>query len=493
MAEPQNKSILAQSEENRPAYSLLRLLCFALFPVWQMGILSPNGKTVWQYGGTGLYLHSKIDTAMMIAGYVIGILIIILLPGIIVRMERALCVCALASAALLNLILIISPGSGALITALLILHILSGQLMMGFEYYIIIHLFSKKTAVVYLTLVYAFVFVMIGVLQNEIIAIPQLISRLALFVFPALQLFFYFALPAKTNFRIAKKRDESVRSKRLFAGMYGIVYLSAITFLFGHSQAERVANGVSVFYFSGAAAGVIVYLIWKWRGISPLRMITFLFAAGALGFIAAVLSAYAPILAYAACVLCGVSGIMGALYLLLGLTLANQYPSRLIVPIIILLTFAGTLTSMLLLTVFWYNHPLLYAVQLAIAVSAIVLFLVMEPYLLFAAVTRPATKDEEAAALPAEKPVTAPGIATWRENLQANTFEALADYEIDVAGCIMHMMTNEEIAKELHYSIDTIKTYRKRLYSKLQIHKRSELFAAATRKLDREEGGDAHG
>jgi DNA-binding CsgD family transcriptional regulator len=77
-------------------------------------------------------------------------------------------------------------------------------------------------------------------------------------------------------------------------------------------------------------------------------------------------------------------------------------------------------------------------------------------------------------------PVLAPG---WREMLQSNAYDPLSEGELDVAGLVMMGFQSDEIAKELTYSVETVKTYRKRIYSKLQIHTPRELFARAQRML----------
>ncbi|GHU60162.1 hypothetical protein FACS1894171_0470 [Clostridia bacterium] len=65
--------------------------------------------------------------------------------------------------------------------------------------------------------------------------------------------------------------------------------------------------------------------------------------------------------------------------------------------------------------------------------------------------------------------------------MQANAYDRLSEGELDVAGYIMRGYQNEEIASESRYPVETVKTYRKRLYSKLQIHKPRELFVRAAR------------
>ena len=70
----------------------------------------------------------------------------------------------------------------------------------------------------------------------------------------------------------------------------------------------------------------------------------------------------------------------------------------------------------------------------------------------------------------------------WRETLKANAYDPLLEGELAVAELIMLGYKNNDIAATTKYTLNTVKSYRKDLYSKLQIHESRELFARA-RKL----------
>jgi DNA-binding NarL/FixJ family response regulator len=74
-----------------------------------------------------------------------------------------------------------------------------------------------------------------------------------------------------------------------------------------------------------------------------------------------------------------------------------------------------------------------------------------------------------------------PNGANWREMLQANACEPLLEGELDIAGLIMLGYKNDDISKETRYTLNTVKSYRKELYSKLQIHETRELFMKASK------------
>jgi DNA-binding NarL/FixJ family response regulator len=56
----------------------------------------------------------------------------------------------------------------------------------------------------------------------------------------------------------------------------------------------------------------------------------------------------------------------------------------------------------------------------------------------------------------------------------------LSDRESEVLALIAQGMTNAEIARELYLSVETVKTYVKRLYAKLDVHNRAQAAVAAS-------------
>ena len=56
----------------------------------------------------------------------------------------------------------------------------------------------------------------------------------------------------------------------------------------------------------------------------------------------------------------------------------------------------------------------------------------------------------------------------------------LSDRESEVLALIAIGLTNAEIADELYLSIETVKTYVKRLYAKLGVHNRAQAAIAAS-------------
>jgi DNA-binding NarL/FixJ family response regulator len=175
---------------------------------------------------------------------------------------------------------------------------------------------------------------------------------------------------------------------------------------------------------------------------------------------------------------------------LYGNLMAKRYPSRYIAPSIIGLCFVAILIHTLLLEILRGNPTLMYTVYLVIAVVLAVLFFMLMPYLLFS------FKNKLLTAVPE----TAPSVDTstavqqkaseletsWREILQANATEPLTDGELYIAEAIMLGYKGNGIAQYTKYALSTVQSYRKDLYSKLDIHETRELFVKA-RKIVKEE------
>lgn len=458
-----NITLLDQNDSQRQEYSLPLLLSFAMFSVWNLSVISYTGKTVWELGGSGLYIHSTAALTITIATKVLAIALILLFPRHIVRLIRGLCIGAAASGAILLL-----PLDGMLLQQAAILAHQTCQRTMGALCpFLVIFLLREKSAVAQCTITAAAATLLAALLQNGFVTFPPELFRALMVLLPAAQLFFYYALPKRPALRYAKKEDGLACPKKLFAGVFFLVFLCGILFLFGHAFAERHSHGMLIFYCSAAAAGIAVFVLYRRHALSPDRLIPALLGLGVLAFVAALLSEYLPFAAPIACVLFGASGTALTLIYLSGIALVKQHPSAIIVPGILLFELAATYTRTGLLTLFYFNHTFLNIAQIAIAVSAMVIYLVLQPYLTFGFREGP---------VQAAKPAQSPG---WRETLQANAYERLTDGELDVAGLIMRGYKNEEIAAETKYTLDTVKTYRKWLYSKLDVHSTRELFALA--------------
>jgi len=495
-----DNSLLIENEKKRLTLRLPLLICFAMFNAWQMGAIYFSGQTMSVDGRTPLPVNVDDVTVIIAAGYILSILVMIFLPRIIVWTDRLTCAVALASG--LALFLPLSPDTLVLV---LYIHFFCCCFMVGFETAIIVGLFTEKTAILHLTLAYGVGLLFVAVLHNGLIAVPFSYFRVFTVAACAMQLLFYFKLPGNVWPESVKKSDKLVAPKNMFGGIFLWVVMGCMVILFGVAVAETVPYGVGVYYLSSALGSIAIFLLWKCFGISPLSVFPTITVMGALGFIAAITSLYIPGLALVSCVLLGTASFCCWLNPLFGILLAKKYPSRFISPAIIGASLVAVLTHTVLLDTFRGNTAALYLAYIGVAVSMIVLYLLLMPYLLYSFRGRTfqdiigvvADEKEEITEskekrppllIPKDtvKPVVQkelqkelPPHERRMKNLVSRSVEPLTRREYQVVDCIMRGMRRAEIAKELILLPESVSKYTKKIYDKFDIHSRQELFKLA--------------
>jgi len=182
--------LLIENENKRLTFRLPLLICFALYSSWQMGVVYFSGETLSIDGRAPLPVEVGNLTMLIAAGYLLSILVMIVIPRIIVWAERITALVALAS--VLALFLPVSPNA---LAAFYYTQCFCCLFMIGFETAIMVNLFSEKTAILHLTLAYAFGQVLVALLQNDIYQITFPVFRLFTVIALALMLVFFFELP----------------------------------------------------------------------------------------------------------------------------------------------------------------------------------------------------------------------------------------------------------------------------------------------------------
>lgn len=90
-----NNNVLIENEKKRLDYSLSRLMCLAMFAVWQMGSVYCTGSVLSVDSKALLQTDLDNVTALMIAGYLLSILWMLLFPRKYVYAVRLSAVSAL--------------------------------------------------------------------------------------------------------------------------------------------------------------------------------------------------------------------------------------------------------------------------------------------------------------------------------------------------------------------------------------------------------------
>ena len=476
--------LLAENEAKRLNIRLPLLICFAMFNAWQMGMVYFSGQTLSVDGRTPLPVRIDDFTIIIVAGYILSILVIIFLPKIIVWAERTT-----ASIALLSALALYFPLSSDVLVFVLYLQFLCCCFMIGFETAIIIGLFNEKSAILHATAAYGIVNLFVALLHNDFLKLPFPIFRFFSVFALILMLIFFFYLPARSWPRNIKKTDGFVAPKKMFAGVLLWVVLACFITLFGNTVAEQVTHGVFVFYLSSSIFGFIVFVLWNFFNISPFRSIYILIALGVMGLVLAIASNYLPSLSFITCVLLGAGYIPLWFIPFFGFVLISKhYPSRLVAPGIVGTAFFAILIHTSLLEVLRNNVTILYITYLVIAVAMVLLYFMLEPYLLHSYKNRSLIENSN---IPVDKQLNDIDEQTTERtdsnqqsdklssNLQASTLEDLSYQELRIAELSLQGYSYTEISKALGIKPNTVNWYMKGIYSKLQIHSKAELFQLA--------------
>lgn len=453
-----NTTILVENEKKRIDYPLSRLICFAMFMVWQMGFIFYMGPALTIDGKTPLPVDMDNTTTLIAVCYILNILWLTFLPGKYVYAARVAVVIALISN--IGLFLPLSPD---MLVLLLYIQCFCCCFIIGFETATMVFLLSEKTTIMHLLLAYPIGYIIVAILQNDIVAIPFSWFRGGIVIMLIMLIYFYFKLPTNVMPQFVRRSDGLVFPKRLYYGVYGLVLLACLFGVIGPAAAAEVTHGVSCMYLFAALAGVTIYYIYKKHNIHPLKSVSFAIMTGAIGFILLLFSIYIPALGLPACALIGIGSVSCALLPLFGVVLIKQYPSKYIPAIIMSFAIVAVLISSGMLEAFRNDINMLYMSYIAIVVIMAIIYLQLAPYML-------RTLNEKISSL-TEAPAVMPQQLTL-----------LTERELEVANLISRGYSNRDIAKMLFISEHTVKDHTKNIYRKLEIHSRFELAALINRK-----------
>jgi|GEM_PF-6413830 len=266
----------------------------------------------------------------------------------------------------------------------------------------------------------------------------------------------------------------------------------------------RAPKDVYLWYFVGGLLGCTLYfVVFAWVRSSLYTIWNLTFASFLLAALCYALASGYSAAAVPVALFVGMSGTMGmiTLYYNMGV-ISRKYRNKNHPKLALWFAVVGGAGSVVLGNVFGPGAAQSTVLALAgISAAVAVTYFIVFPFLLRTYFTEEWVNDSELIEINEMlseplKPVPEPPPETidqtpeltWRENLQASTQERLLEGELAVAGLILRGYKNNEIAEELRYKLETVKSYRKNLYSKLQIHETRELFerAAKTPEEDRE-------
>ncbi|MDR1131792.1 MAG: LuxR C-terminal-related transcriptional regulator [Oscillospiraceae bacterium] len=500
-----NHSLLIENESKRLNIRLPLLICFAMFTAWQIGVFSYSGEALAVTGRLPFGVDAGNFTPLISLGYLVSIAYMLALPRRIVQAERVIASAALLSALALNL-----PLSHETRTRVERAQLFCCSVLVGCETALIVGLFSERTAVKHLLVAYGLIFAIAGLMQNQFFDVPYRVFQYFNVAAIVLQLVFYLKLPANVWPRYAEKDTAPALTypKKLFAGLLILCFLGNILISFGLSVAESVPHGVFVFDCAFALSAVVGYALFRRAGLPPLRFVSVTVLVSVVGFILAMVALYVPKLTLFACALLGPGTAANILIPYYGVVMSKRYPSRFIAPVMIGISFAASVLLLSwLIEAFRENEILLYTLYIAIAVIMAVVFLMLEPYLLYSFRGRSAladlleTRKPEAEDNETKRRETAPAgnadsfpeapqnihISESAQRVALRSVEKLTHKELEIMELMLQGFTAGDIARQTVNAVRTINTHQSRIYAKLQIHKISELFALE-RQLREEQG-----
>lgn len=266
----------------------------------------------------------------------------------------------------------------------------------------------------------------------------------------------------------------------------------------GPAVAAQFEHGVFVAYMSCAVCTLAVYSLHKLTRHHPLQMMPYVIGIAVVGYVLLYVSNYQPGLALVACALIGAGMTACLLVPLFGVLLAKQYPSKFIAPGIIFLAMLAVIVQSVLVETFRSQAVLLNLTYLVIVVVLAFIFILVEPYLIYAMRRRFADAPDGEAAVPvlaaeqAAAPLPDASVRAEAGSRAATVAAAppvssplalLTKREREVLDLIGCGHSNVDIAQMLFISENTVKDHTKSIYRKLGVHSRH----AAAQMVNRQE------
>ena len=497
-----NHPLLAENESKRLDVKLPLLFCIAFYSVWQLGVMLFSGETLSLGGKTPIpfYINSQIITFIVATGYILSIIFLVFFQRYSVNTAKIGVGIALLSA--LALYIPLSPQTFAM---LFYVQAFCCTFLLSIVISVIVNLFTEKTEIKDIIVTMIFSGSLIAILQNDIIPVSYSFFQLLTVLGLAALLFFFFNLPSNVWPRYVKKADNMVKPKSFMIGLYLLVGFSCIMTLFASVVSESIKHGVSLYYLAFMVCGIIIAVLWKGLNIIPLKSASVMLPVAALGFVTAIASVFYPVLSLISCALLGSGAAVFLMSTYFGIVIAKQYPSRFNTSVIMAIGFTTVLIHSVLLEALRDNLTLLYIIYLIVAVVMVLLYAMLEPYLLYSfrgrtlqdiiSVVAEEPDEDKSATEPTliaktdtDKPAPPLDKSLQEQRMKillTNTLEPLTRREYQLADCILRGLRRSEIAQEMGILPVTISNYRNSIYSKFGIHSRQELFKLAET-LDRE-------
>lgn len=472
------QDILQKNKERRLHLSLPLLICFAMFTFWQMGFIYYVGPALNINDHTPLPISMDNVTLIIVVAYVLSILFMTFLPHKVVVTGRIT-----TTSALLAAIGLFFPFSTEILRLLIYIEVFCCCYLIGYESFLIINLFSEKTAIKHLTLAYGVALLMIAFLQNDFMPIQFPFFRIITVFAVAILLIFYMRMPISKSAcpDYVKKGDSIVRPKQIMFGTFIIVFVGSLMGVSGPSISGEITHGIFITYFVEAVVSILIYFLYKKYNVHPFRSLSLCIVIGAIGYLLMIATDYVPSLSYLVCAFIGIGMIACQILPLYSTVLMRIYPSKYYAPITIGLALAAVLVQSSMVEIFRTIPALLYLIYSTIMVILVFILLKYEPHFIYLLIEKTVDKEK---GIENEEPV----LTNIDMNADDQLLSTLTKREKEVLELISCGYSNADIAKELIISEHTVNDYTKKIYRKLNVHNRH----AAAQFLIRQQSKNVH-
>ncbi|MDD4007193.1 MAG: helix-turn-helix transcriptional regulator [Sphaerochaetaceae bacterium] len=434
---------------NSSRYRNSTLLMLSMFSVWQMGPVYYSSQAMSISGSNPFFIGPASSTLILAAGFVITIVFNLLFPSRSVLMGRvAICIAFLA-----NCLMSFMPESSAVSAVSYCASFFCCIFLIGCQYSVEISLMPndvEKRLVVISTVVSC---LLISLLRPDsvIIRVSFRGSSIASVVLLALYGWGFFRLPLANPVHFEKlgcSRKKDKMPHLFVAVMYLASFLGCMGVLFSGTFAEIHSQGVPFLYLSGALIGGLAGLLMRKRlMISALPV---LFGVSMGGFILAVLSFDIGWHAYPAIVLLSVNYFLGMAAGFFLNSVFQDRPYAIISQSLMVITLALSLLQSTLVPLFGDDIQALFLLMSLIMMTCTLVFISAFPYIL--------------EYLGRAESRSRPGRSY------------LSPRESEIVDLIIEGYEVPEIAQKLFLSPNTVKSNKKEIYAKLDVHSKRELF-----------------
>ncbi|MDR2899656.1 MAG: helix-turn-helix transcriptional regulator [Clostridiales bacterium] len=494
------KKYIPSEAKTKASLISLPMFCMSLLSVWHM--------SMWYFIRESAYFDSpgfiNTLTFLIIIASILSVAICVFMPNAILIFGRAAGAAAF-TAAFLSFV----PLNRDILSVFYYTQCFTCVFMAGLEAALIINIFREESAVKYLLVLCSLAQLITAVFWADSIKIDYVAMKTIVVTATAPLIMFSFHLPSVKKFYYSKNEDNEKAPKRLVANVFILSVLSISVALFGTSTAERIQYGTFVLHLASALFGIASFFIYRFFGVSPVKIGPALLSIGEMGFIIKAIFQNNTSISLIACALLG-AGLASAFLLpCVCLIVSKRYRLRFLAPIIISIAFAGVLIHRCLFALLIPDLTPLYMTFTCISIVLLIIYLIIEPYLIsnltdFALYNITDVDKNEmdvekepdvetaleselsngevnnAVAEPDHIDYDSESFHTIRvEILLTHALSPLTPRERQLVECILRGFRRAEIAREMGVLPETVTKYSNAIYNKFGIHRRQDLFKLA--------------